>query len=126
MGTYMMKNAILRYIYFWVAGGMYFQKKKRKKKLKKITNWQPSFTDIMIANYEYFEYFALWNTVSSIFVQFLKIWYQNTQRSKHKQEKIIKKIIKSVLIYFLVNFWVKNDQKILISFLIFFSRGLNP
>ena len=49
----MMKKWILRFIPFWTAEGMYFQKKK--KKLKKITNWQPSFFDVMIANHEYFE-----------------------------------------------------------------------
>ena len=54
----MMKIGILRCIHFWTAEGMYFQKKK-KKKLKKITNWQPSFFDVMMAKNEYFEYFTL-------------------------------------------------------------------
>ena len=54
----MMKIGILRYIHFFIAEGMYFQK-KRKKKLKKITNWQPSFFDVMMAKNEYFEYFTL-------------------------------------------------------------------
>ena len=36
----MMKKWILRFIPFWTAEGMYFQKKN--KKLKKITNWQPT------------------------------------------------------------------------------------
>ena len=52
--------SILRYIHFWKAEVMYFQKKRRKKKkIEKSTNWQPSFTYIMIPNHEYFEYFGL-------------------------------------------------------------------
>ena len=46
----------------------------------------------MIANHEYFEYFTLKNTVRSIFVQYLKMWYQNIQKNKYKQQKITKKI----------------------------------
>ena len=65
----------------------------------------------MIANHEYFEYFTLKNTVSSIFVQFLKMWYQNIQKNKYKQQKITKKIFEKFLVYFWVNFGVKNDQK---------------
>ena len=53
----MMKSSILRYIYFWKAEDIYF--KKKKKKLKKITNWQPSFFDVMMAKNEYFEYYTL-------------------------------------------------------------------
>ena len=49
--------------------------------------------------------------MSSIFVKFLKMWYQNIQKSKHKQRKIKIKILKSVLAYFWVNFGAKNDQK---------------
>ena len=55
----MMKKWILRFIPFWTAEGMYILSEKKKKKLKKITNWQPSFSDVMIANHEYFEYFRL-------------------------------------------------------------------
>ena len=51
--------SILRLIHFWKVEVMYFQKKKRKKKLKKITNWQPPFFDVMMDNDEYFEYFTL-------------------------------------------------------------------
>ena len=52
---FLMKSWILRYIFFWKAEGIYFQKKK----LKKITNWQPSFSYVKIANHEYFDYFGL-------------------------------------------------------------------
>ena len=49
--------------------------------------------------------------MSSISVRFLKMRYQNIQKSKHKQRKIKTKILKSVLAYFWVNFGAKNDQK---------------
>ena len=61
------------------------------------------------------DFVGLLNTVSSILIQSLKIWHQNIQKSKHKQIKIIQKIIKSILTYFWVNFGVKNDQKSLNS-----------
>ena len=49
--------------------------------------------------------------MSSIFIRFLKMWYQNIQKTKHKQRKISKKIFEKILFYFWVNFGVKNEQK---------------
>ena len=47
--------------------------------------------------------------MSSIFIRFLKIWYQNIQNN-YKQKKS-KKIFEKILVYFWVNFGVKNEQK---------------
>ena len=49
--------------------------------------------------------------MSSIFIRFLKMWYQNIQKNNHKQRKISKKIFEKILFYFWVNFGVKNEQK---------------
>ena len=69
---------------------MYFKKKKKKKKFKKslIGNLKSPTSGY---HHKYFEYFTQKNTASSIFVQFLKNWSQNIQKSNYKKGKIYKK-----------------------------------